>query len=288
MGIGRKSRKLKGKKRQTGRKIRRGTRRSRLGRMSLMKGGSADAAVEALGGVSTGCDSIKKLIDELNGKTKNLFQQQAQEAKENNATLTAENRELRQQIEALTKANEDTLERLATEHSKAVAEEREKVATLTADLTRAQANGTASAEELELIREQLAAAQVGLEKEQSENAVVSSELEDARTKAADAEAAADRAAAAVTKANQTAAAQKQQGEAKLRQISEKFKEIDAVVEKLRKSCIENIQVSLINLIENLREKKCLDRDEAAKFLARPELKRPDEVQVDPPIPEQGE
>ena len=39
MGIGRKSRKLKGKKRQTGRKIRRGTRRSRLGRMSLMKGG---------------------------------------------------------------------------------------------------------------------------------------------------------------------------------------------------------------------------------------------------------
>jgi chromosome segregation ATPase len=71
MGIGKKSRKVKGKKRQTGRKLRRGSRHSRLEKMSLIKGGrsrlrgGAVAALEEGGTAQTMCDNIKRRLEAL-------------------------------------------------------------------------------------------------------------------------------------------------------------------------------------------------------------------------------
>lgn len=71
MGIGKKSRKVKGKKRQTGRKLRRGSRYRRLEKMSLIKGGrsrlrgGANDGVANVGGAQNMCDNIKRRLEAL-------------------------------------------------------------------------------------------------------------------------------------------------------------------------------------------------------------------------------
>ena len=198
------------------------------------------------------------MIDDLNGATKNLFKQQAEDANGNIDRLTAENVRLKAE-------KADILKRLEGEKQEAVAEERANVERLTSALKAAQAEGTKAGE----LERQLKAANLELEREKGEKEDVSSELAAAKT-------AADEAAAAVTEANKKAAAQKKQDEASIQQISAKFEEINAVVEKLRQSCIANTQESLINLIEKLREKGCLEEGDAGRFIGR--------LNVPPPAP----
>lgn len=105
MGIDRKSRKLKGKKRQTGRKIRRGTGRNRLRRVSRMKGGMqpSQRVTNTTNTFQSECENIKNRLETLRVTVRNTLQEGVAEKEEQIRILT-------EQVRVSTVSNEQLIE----------------------------------------------------------------------------------------------------------------------------------------------------------------------------------
>ena len=257
MGIGKKSRKVKNRKRQTGRKLRRRSQRSRLGKMGRMKGGAAQvdpsvnqdiidvvqpglqlvAQAGPMNGVQQRCQGITVALDNLAGEVQ-------QKAEQNRAARAQHDRECEEALRRVDELNvelveaQDEIVRVNAEHLDAE-EQRERAMSELAD------NGRVS-------REALARAQQDLEEARA--ALATAEQERAAANA--------RSGAAEQRANQLQqqqqAARAAQAPLDVQPITNMINGIRGRVDALNRACQEEMDAALQGLRNALRAAECID------------------------------
>lgn len=248
MGIGRKSRKLKGKKRQTGRKIRRGTRRNRLGRVSRMKGGMqpSERVANTTNTFQSECESIKKKLETLRGAVRNTLQEEVTERESQIAVLT-------QQLDQAIRHNEDLTARVEslTASEQSAAEQAQAAQAALQGLQAEQAVQAGQAEQAEQARAaqeaRAAALQEALAREQQE-------AQGARAR--------EQAQGQALQEAQEALAREQaqgqaQGQARQSEFDNMIDQIIANVNALKQTCVTDINGELDALEIELRNSGCL-------------------------------